>query len=119
MRDNNAIDHVGSLSAKHFYRDDHRAIFAEISQTISQGKQADVITVWEALQGHTESFLDGLLPYLNQIVQNTPSATNVARYADIVVDSALLRALLQVTARASELAQNPQGNSADQVLDTV
>lgn len=119
LLDNDAVDRIGSLQAKHFYREDHGAIFAEIVKCISVGQPADVITVWEGLEAKGGSFIEGLLPYLNQIAQNTPSAANVGRYAEIVVDRALLRGLLYVTGKARDLVQAPQGKTADQVLDVV
>lgn len=120
MLNNDAIDRIGSLQAKHFYRQDHQAIFAEIQQSIAKGKSADVISIWDGLRSRGGGFVtDDLLPYLNQVAQNTPSAANVGRYAEIVVDKALLRGLLHVTSKADELAHNPQGKSADMVLDQV
>lgn len=117
LLDNDAIDRIGALKAQHFYREDHRAIFTEIVQCIAKGQPADVVTVWEMLEARGGAFLEGLLPYLNQIAQNTPSAANVARYSEIVTERALLRGLMHVTSKADELARNPQGRTADQVLD--
>lgn len=119
LLNNDAIDRIGILTARHFYREDHRAIFAEIRTQIGQGKAADVISIWDAIQARGDVFSDGLLPYLNQIVQNTPSAANIGRYAEIVVERALLRALLSTVDKAGELIRNPKGQSADQVLDAV
>lgn len=119
MLENDAIDRIGPLQAKHFYKEDHRAIFSEIAHCISKGQTADVISIWAALQARGVAFLDGLLPYLNSITQNTPSAANIGRYAEIVTDRALLRGLLHVTSKADDLAHNPKGKTADQVLDAV
>jgi replicative DNA helicase len=117
LLNNDAIDRIGALKAQHFYREDHQAIFAEIVQCIEKGQPADVITVWEKLEARGGAFLAELLPYLNQIAQNTPSAANIARYSEIVTERALLRGLMHVTSKADEMARNPQGMTADQVLD--
>lgn len=119
MLDNSAVDRIGALQAKNFYREDHRALFGEIISCISKGQPADVVSIWDGLQARGGAFLEGLLPYLTSIAQNTPSAANIGRYADIVVDRALLRGLLHVTSKADEMARNPKGKSADQVLDAV
>lgn len=119
LMNNDAVDRIGSLKVAHFYREDHRAIFTEIHRCISKGQPADVITVLTGLQDRGSGFLEGLLAYLTQIVQNTPSTASIARYAAIVVDRAKLRALLQATSKADELTRNPKGQSADQVLDAV
>lgn len=119
LLDNDAIDRIGALKAAYFYREDHRAIYSEIVQCISNGQPADVLTVWDRLEARGGAFLEGLLPYLNQVAQNTPSAANVGRYAEIVTDRALLRGVMHVTGKAEELARNPKGKTADQVLDQV
>jgi replicative DNA helicase len=119
LRYNDAFDRVGDLQAKHFYREDHRAIYREIVQLVSKGQPADTMTVWGALQSRGGATIDGLGPYLNQIAQSVPSAANVATYAKTVVDRALLRAIIQVSDQISGLAFRPAGKSADEVLDAM
>lgn len=119
LRFNDSIDRLGDLQAKHFVRDDHRAIFAQIVQMISRGLPADQMTVWAALESSGAAFVDGLGAYLNQLAQNVPSAANVAQYATTVVDRALLRAAMHVADSINGLATNPKGKTADQVLDAM
>jgi replicative DNA helicase len=119
MRDNSAIDRIGDLEAKHFYREDHRAIFAEIVLLIARGQPADVMTVWPALEMRGGVPLDGLLAYLNQLQQSVPSAANVAQYAKTVVDRSTLRGVLWVADQITELAHQPKGKTVDQVLDAM
>lgn len=115
LRDNGAIDRMGDLRPIHFYRHDHRAIFSEIIRQIAQGHQCDVISAGVAL---TLSVPD-CMAYLNSIAQSVPSAANIARYADLVRDRALRRGLLAATADMSEMAFNPGGRSAGDVLDAA
>jgi len=115
MIDNDAIDRIGDLRVEHFYRGDHRAIFAEIRAQISAGKAADVVSVFDALR---EKVAD-CLPYLNALVQNTPSAVNIGRYAEIVRDRALRRGLIAETSKMVEMAVNPKGKTAAEVLDAA
>lgn len=91
MIENDAIDRIGGLQAEHFYRADHRSIFAEIMKLIAAGKGADVLTVLERLQSKGIAGDVGGLKYLNDLAQNTPSAANISRYADIVQDRAQKR----------------------------
>lgn len=93
LLDNGAIDRVGSLRPEHFYRDDHRRIYTAICALIAANKPADVITVFDALEQSGEAERVGGLAYLGDIANNTPSAANIRRYAESVVDRALLRAL--------------------------
>ena len=119
MRSNDAIDRIGDLQDKHFFRDDHKAIFGEIRQLISKGQPADVMTVWAALEGRGGPFMEGLAPYLNQVAQSVPSAANIAHYAKTVVDRSALRGALWVADQITDLAYHPKGKSVDQVLDQM
>ncbi|MDN4061284.1 replicative DNA helicase [Massilia sp. YIM B02769] len=119
LRVNDAVDKLGDLQAKHFTRDDHRAIYTEILALIKQGHAADPVTVWAALQARGGPFLDGLGGYLIKLSQSVPSAANVSRYVSIVVDRALLRGVMHVADSINGLAQNTKGKSADEILDAM
>ncbi|WP_284076319.1 replicative DNA helicase [Herbaspirillum aquaticum] len=90
LLDNDAFDRMGDLRAEHFYRADHRIIFSEILAQVGAGRPCDVVSVMDSLAGK----VDDCLPYLNAIVQNTPSSANIGRYASIVRDKAVKRALV-------------------------
>lgn len=113
--DNESVDRIGDLRVDHFYRSEHRAIFAEIRSQITAGKPVDVISVFDALRDR----VDDCLPYLNSLAQNTPSAANISRYAEIVRDRALRRGLIAETSKMAEMAFNPGGKSAGEVLDAA
>lgn len=117
LRFNDGFDRIGDLQAKHFYREDHRRIFAEIVSLVSQGQAADVMTVLAAMQARGATLDGDLGSYLNQVAQSTPGASLVGQHANIVVDRALLRAVIQVSDQMAVLAHKPNGNTGDQVLD--
>lgn len=119
MRDNDAADRIGDLEAKHFFREDHRAIFAEIMLLISRGYPADVMTVWPALEARGGAITDGLAAYLNQLQQSVPSAANIGQYAKTVVERSTMRGMLWVADQVSALVHQPKGQSVDQMLDTM
>jgi replicative DNA helicase len=102
LLDNDAIDRIGDLLVEHFYRQDHRLIFAEIVKQITAGKTCDVITIFEGLAGNAEGI--GGLSYLNAIAQSTPSSANIRRYADTVVDRAIKRQLMTIGGEAQDAA---------------
>lgn len=108
LLDNDAIDRIGELQVEHFYREDHRTIFAEIGRQVAGGKTADVISVFEVLR---ENIID-CLPYLNQIAQSTPSSANIKRYAEIVVDRAVKRSLVALGSEAQEMAATSPDDAA-------
>lgn len=115
LRDNRGVDRMGDLRASHFFRHEHRAIFTEILRQIGAGAQCDVVSVGMALG----AAVPDAMSYLNAMAQSTPSAANIARYADLVRDRALRRGLLAATADMSEMAFNPGSRSAGEVLDAA
>lgn len=95
LLDSNALDRIEGLIAEaDFYRQDHRLIFAAARTLSNAGKPVDVITVAEALEGAGSLSRIGGLAYLGEIAQNTPSAANIKRYAEIVRAHAMRRNLL-------------------------
>src|ERR1700712_1096134 len=85
LLDKSCWDRVADLASEgDFYRDEHRRIFRQIAILIEQGKPADIVTVFEALDKNNESQHVGGLAYLSEIANNTPSAANARRYAEIV-----------------------------------
>lgn len=86
MRDNNAIDRIPELEASHFFRSDHRAIFAEMVEQFRLGKGVDAITLANRL-GHEN------LQYLGAMHASAASAAKIQYHARIVVEKATKRAL--------------------------
>jgi replicative DNA helicase len=118
LLDNAAWDRIADfISEGDFYRYDHRIIFQCIVKLINGSKPADVITVFDALTAINKSEDAGGLTYLNALAQNTPSAANIRRYAEIVRDRGVLRKLITVADEISGQAFNPQGKEVKQMLD--
>ncbi len=118
LLDNTAWDKIaGIVNEEDFYRYDHRLIFQRVQRLIDQARPADVITVFEALTSLGKADESGGLVYLNQLAQNTPSAANIRRYAEIVRGRAVSRRLVSVADEISESAFNPNGREVSQLLD--
>ncbi len=118
LLDNAAWDRITDLVRDHnFYRYDHRLIFQHIDRLIAASRPADVITVFESLSSVGKADEVGGLAYLNALAQNTPSAANIRRYAEIVRDRGVLRKLITVSDEISGQAFNPQGKEVRQMLD--
>ncbi|WP_151638341.1 replicative DNA helicase [Noviherbaspirillum aerium] len=118
LLDNAAWDRIADfVSEDDFYRYDHRVIFQHIVKLINGSRPADVITVYEALSNSGKAEEVGGLTYLNALAQNTPSAANIRRYAEIVRDRGVLRKLITVSDEISGQAFNPQGKEVKQLLD--
>ena len=78
-------DSVAELvTAGDFYRPGHRLIFRQIALLAEALEPVDVITVADKLQARDELDAAGGLPYLAELAQNTPSASNIRAYAQVV-----------------------------------
>jgi replicative DNA helicase len=95
LLDNAAFDKIADLVGESdFYRDEHQRIFRQISRLLERGKPADAITVAESLDLAGQASETGGLAYLGELAVNTPSASNIRRYAEIVRERAILRQLV-------------------------
>jgi len=118
MLDNSKWDVVGDkVLEEDFYRHDHRLIFRVISRLAGAGSALDVVTVAEELESIDELVNSGGIAYLGQLVEKTPSASNVRAYADIVHERAILRRLIGVSGDISDNAFNPKGRTSSELLD--
>ncbi|AWI78684.1 MAG: replicative DNA helicase [Betaproteobacteria bacterium HGW-Betaproteobacteria-13] len=118
LLDNSSWERVADLvNEADFYRDDHRRIYRHISKLIDFGKPADVVTVFESLEKNGEAEQAGGLSYLAEIANNTPSAANIRRYAEIVRERAILRKLVAVGDNIAASALSPSGKDAKMLLD--
>ncbi len=118
LLDNTAWDRVGDLLKDNdFYRYEHRLIFVSVRDLVNANKPADVITVYEQLQGIGKSDEIGGLAYLNSLAQYVPSASNIRRYAEIVRERAILRKLVTASDEIATNAFNTQGRAVDKILD--
>ena len=118
LLENNAWERIADLIVEQdFYRADHRAIWRQITRLVEENKPADVVTVAESLESLGTLDEIGGLAYLAALAQNTPSAANIRRYAEIVRERSVLRKLAEVGTGIAESAFSPAGRSATQILD--
>ncbi|MBI3759601.1 MAG: replicative DNA helicase, partial [Deltaproteobacteria bacterium] len=118
LLDNGAWDRVGDLLTDgDFYRYEHKLIYASIGGLVNASKPADVITVYEQLQGLGKAEEVGGLAYLNSLAQYVPSASNIRRYAEIVRERSILRKLVSASDEIATAAFNTQGKAVDKILD--
>ena len=118
LLDNHAFDRIADLvSEADFYRDDHRRIYKHVTKLIEQGKPADVVTVSESIEASEDKDRTGGPAYLGALAQNTPSALNIRRYAELVHERAVQRRLAQVATEIAESALSPTGKEVGQLLD--
>lgn len=118
MLDNNGFDDVSEIvSDVDFYRRDHRLIYSAMFQLAEQAKPFDVITLGEVLENSGVLEQAGGMAYLAELAKNTPSASNIKAYAEIVRDRSVLRQMIQVSNEVADSAFDPQGRSTNELLD--
>ena len=118
MLDNSKWDVVADKVVEDdFYRHDHRLIFKVIARLAGEAKPLDVITLSEELGRLGELENAGGLAYLGELAKNTPSASNIRAYSEIVSERALVRKLIQASGEISDSAFNTQGRTSAELLD--
>ena len=108
------------VSDEDFYRRSHQTLFSAIRSLLQQGHPADVLTVAERLKIEKKIDEIGGEVYLFELAKNTPSAFNVAAYADIVRERSVLRQMISVSNEIAGDAFNPPaGQSIVELLDVA
>ncbi|PJA49976.1 MAG: replicative DNA helicase [Syntrophobacterales bacterium CG_4_9_14_3_um_filter_49_8] len=104
------------LEGGDFYSESHRRIFAAILELDNKGEPSDLITLSNALKEKNQLDHVGGLAYLTSLVDNVPSAANIAYYAKIVKEKAILRRLIGT---ATDILKKSYDTGADinSVLD--
>jgi replicative DNA helicase len=100
-----------------FYRPDHRLIFRQIFKLAEASEPVDVITVADKLEARGELDAAGGLTYLAELAQNTPSASNIRAYAQVVSERASLRKLIEAAQDIAESGFTPEGRTSDELID--
>ncbi len=118
MLDTDAWDRVSALiTGDDFYRTEHRPIFRAMEGLAGQNKPLDIVTLAESLELHGELEAVGGLAYLTELAASTPSASNVAAYAEIVQERSTVRKLIGVAHEIADSGFNPQGRDSARLID--
>jgi replicative DNA helicase len=83
------------ITDKDFYDRKHRLIFQSIEDLFRKDSPCDLITLKENLEQRSELENIGGFNYIATIANDTPTASNIQAYADIVRDRSILRQLMQ------------------------
>lgn len=105
-----------TLSADDFYRHDHQLIFESIRTLAEKQRPFDAVTIGEWFESRGKLDLVGDGTYITELASTTPSAANVAAYAEIVVQYAGRRRLADVGRKAVESARQQDGREFPELL---
>jgi replicative DNA helicase len=118
MLDNQTWDAVmDRVGEEDFYHKDHRLIFRGIKQLAEKQMPFDVVTLSEILEKF--GWLDeaGGLAYLATLAKETPSAANIAAYADIVREKSVLRQLIHAGTEIFDAGFHPESRDLSRLLE--
>jgi len=110
LLDNSVLDRISDkLKSEHFSGGGLREIFTEVSRQIVTGQGCDILTVFTAMGGAVT------LAQLQRLAQYIPSAANIRRYAEIIIERSKSRALMAVSGELQELSQDHTRSIDDRV----
>lgn len=104
------------LRGEEFYRDAHRTVFQAFQELFQRNEPIDLITTTEYLTEKNQLDRVGGATYLASLTEMVPSAANVAAYARIIHDKALLRKLIQTANEITALCYGG-GKNVEEILD--
>ena len=105
------------LRADEFYRQAHRAVFEAMEGLVRIGEPVDIVTVTEALKKSGRLEQVGGISFLANLTNRVPSTANLAYYAKIVKEKALLRALIDASTEIAGAAYEASEDVAQQLDD--
>ena len=105
------------LQDSDFYRSEHRIIYRCIASQMEQGNPVDATTISESLENIGELENIGGMPFVVGLTIDTPAASNIQAYADIVHDRATLRNLIRIANEIADSGFNPQGKDSATLID--
>ena len=117
LLENEAINQaLEVLNPDDFYRESHREIFRVMTELSDRSQPVDAITMTDALRTRGKLEAIGGPAYIAELAACVPTASNVAHYARIVREKAVLRALAST---ATEIASSAYDAPArvDEFLD--
>ena len=120
MLSGEAWDRVADkLTEEDFYRRDHQLIFRAIGQLAEKGQPCDAVTLGEWFDSQGEGELVGGGAYIVELASTTPSAANIAAYAEIVREKSVLRQLIDIGTNIANDGYQPAGRPARELLEVA
>ncbi len=106
-------DVIGLLRPTDFFIQINRDIYETIYEMFSYSQTIDPVTVLNKMRERGVFDEKTTSKYLMELMEITPTAANVTRYAQIVRDQALLRSLSTAAAEITEIVREGVGTAQD------
>ena len=105
-------DVIGILRPEDFYLPQNKQIYEAIYTMFNFSQTIDPVTVLDKMR-ELGVYNDKSRDYIMQLMEITPTAANVVRYANIVRDKAMLRGLAQAATEISDTVYSQVGTPAE------
>ena len=105
-------DIVGILRPEDFHLQQNREIYETIYTMFNFSQPIDPVTVLEKMR-ELGLYHDNSRDYIKQLMEITPTAANVVRYANIVRDKSMLRGLADASSDISEMVFSQTGTPGE------
>ena len=105
-------DVIGLVRPEDFYLPQNREIYESIYTMFNFSQTIDPVTVLDKMR-ELGYYHDNSRDYILQLMEITPTAANVVRYANIVKDKAMLRGLAQAASDISEIVYEQVGTPSE------
>jgi len=113
-----AYDKIASIvTERDFYHPDNKAVFVAIQKLSEDRKLTDLLTVSDWLDSSGTFSVVPAIQYISELVDNTAGTANIAEYAKIVRDKALLRELIIISNQIAQSAYKPENKSPSELVD--
>ena len=107
------------IKAEDFHRARNQFCFDACVSVSQRGEAIDQITVARELQRRDRLEEVGGLPYLGQLIADTPTSVNVEHYAGIVADTAAKRRIIAAGNRIAEIGFEDSDDAEDTMRQAV
>ena len=108
---------IGILKPEDFYLEQNREIYETVYTMFNFSETIDPVTVLDKLK-ELGYYHDNSKEYVMQLMEITPTAANVVRYANIVQEKSMLRGLGQAAGDISKMVYEQTG-TAGEILETA
>ena len=119
LLDNKALYKCEFLQPDMFGFEKYKQVFTIIKNNIVNNQPCDAVTIYSELNATGNDELIGGLGGIVDIVQSTPSAANIARYAHIVKDRYIDRKILNAGAEIQKLVTESSGLTSEEKIGEV
>lgn len=100
-----AYDRIADkLRDSDFHHEQHALIFNAVEQLVRAGKAADTLSVVAWLETQKALHKASGREYLSELAAGAPPASNISRYAEIIVERRMARQLIQAAQDMQEIA---------------